>query len=172
MKRIATFKKVPFEQFKNDYLDLVNHVASDKEILDIYNDIKLPVRATEGSAGYDFFAPKEIILTEKDSVTIPTGICVEMVEPGWVLSIYPRSGLGFKYRAALDNTVGIIDSDYYFSDNHGHIIVKIHKGKHPSQITVEKGKGFAQGIFTEFGITTDDVATTKLNGGFGSTSKT
>ena len=65
MKRIATFKKVPFEQFKNDYLDLVNRVASDKEILDIYNDIKLPARATEGSAGYDFFAPKEIILTEK-----------------------------------------------------------------------------------------------------------
>ena len=41
------------------------------------------------------------------------------------LSIFPRSGLGFKHRLQLDNTVGIIDSDYYGSSNEGHIFIKI-----------------------------------------------
>ena len=47
------------------------------------------------------------------------------MEPEWVLKCYPRSGLGFKYRLQLNNTVGIIDSDYYYSDNEGHIFAKI-----------------------------------------------
>ena len=43
---------------------------------------------------------------------------------GGVLAIFPRSGLGFKYRLQLNNTVGIIDSDYFNSDNEGHILLK------------------------------------------------
>lgn len=35
--------------------------------------------------------------------------------------------------------------------------------------TVKAGDGFAQGIFTEFGITEDDAANGVRNGGFGST---
>ena len=42
-----------------------------------------------------------------------------------MLKCYPRSGLGFKYRLQLNNTVGINDSDYYGSDNEGHIFAKI-----------------------------------------------
>ena len=40
---------------------------------------------------------------------------------------YPRSGLGFKFRLQLNNTVGIIDSDYYNSDNEGHNFCKTDK---------------------------------------------
>ena len=47
------------------------------------------------------------------------------MEENWVLQCYPRSGLGFKFRLQLNNTVGIIDSDYYNSDNEGHIFAKI-----------------------------------------------
>ena len=54
-------------------------------------------------------------------VKIPTGIRAEMNE-GWVLAVFPRSSLGFKYRLQLNNTVGIIDSDYFFSDNEGHFL--------------------------------------------------
>ncbi len=53
-----------------------------------------------------------------ETVKVPTGIRVEM-EENWVLKCYPRSGLGFKYRLQLNNTVGIIDSDYFYSDNEG-----------------------------------------------------
>ena len=49
------------------------------------------------------------------------------MQPEWVLKCYPRSGLGFKYRLQLNNTVGIIDSDYFYSDNEGHIFSKITK---------------------------------------------
>ena len=70
------------------------------------------------------FAPFAFTLAPGETIKIPTGIRAEMKED-WVLQIYPRSGLGFKYRLQMNNTVGIIDSDYFFSDNEGHIFMKI-----------------------------------------------
>ena len=55
-----------------------------------------------------------------ETIKIPTGIRV-FIEFDWVLNIFPRSGLGFKFRLQMNNTVGIIDSDYFYSDNEGHI---------------------------------------------------
>ena len=100
---------------------------------------------------------------------IPTGIRAQM-EQEWVLKVYPRSGLGFKYRLQMNNTVGIIDSDYFYSDNEGHIFMKImNDGREGKTVEIKAGEGFAQGIFLEYGITVDDEATEKRNGGFGST---
>lgn len=131
--------------------------------------VKLPVRSTRQSAGYDFYAPFAFKLGAGESVKIPTGVRVK-IDDGWFLAIYPRSGLGFKYRLQLDNTVGIIDADYYYSDNEGHIIIKMTNcGDKP--LSVEAGQAFAQGVFTQFGITYDDDATAVRNGGFGSTDK-
>ena len=94
------------------------------------------------------------------------------IREGWVLQCYPRSGLGFKYRLQLNNTVGIIDSDYFYSDNEGHIFAKItNDSKDGKMLTVEVGQGFMQGIFVPFGITEDDNVTAVRNGGFGSTTK-
>ena len=136
---------------------------------DAYEIIKLPKRATKGSAGYDFYAPFDFTLKPGETIKIPTGIRCKM-EEGWVLKIYPRSGLGFKYRLQLNNTVGIIDSDYYYSDNEGHIMIKITNDSNENKtVEVQKGQGFAQGIFVEFGITYDDDTTDERNGGFGST---
>ena len=101
---------------------------------------------------------------------IPTGIRVRM-EEGWVLACFPRSGLGFKYRLQLDNTVGIIDSDYWQSDNEGHIFCKLtNDSKQGKTLELEAGTGFMQGIFLPFGITLDDSVSDRRNGGFGSTS--
>ena len=163
MKRIAKFEKVSLEQFKQGY--------TNDDVQTVYENIKLPVRATSGSAGYDLFAPFDIELKPGETAKIPTGIRVKIAE-GWLLSLYPRSGLGFKFRLQLDNTVGIIDSDYYFSDNEGHIFVKItNDSKEGKTVFVKAGTGFIQGIFTEYGITEDDEADGIRNGGFGSTSK-
>lgn len=133
-----------------------------------YDDIILPKRATVGSAGYDFFAPFDIDLEPNRTLTVPTGIRAK-IDDGWVLMLFPRSGLGFKYRLMLNNTVGIIDSDYYFSDNEGHIHIKITNGEKP--LFIKKGEAFAQGVFVPFGITVDDNTEGKRNGGFGSTDK-
>jgi dUTP pyrophosphatase len=100
-------------------------------------------------------------------VTVPTGIRAIM-DSGYFLMLVPRSGLGFKYRLRLSNTVGIVDSDYSNSDNEGHIFIKIvNEGN--KQIKIETGDGFAQGIFVPFGLTKDDSVTDDRNGGFGST---
>ncbi|MCR5231585.1 MAG: dUTP diphosphatase [Acholeplasmatales bacterium] len=163
-KRVARFEKVSKENF-------INSLEGDFNKEEIYDNITLPKRATKGSAGYDFFAPFDITLNPGETVKIPTGIRVYM-EENYVLKLYPRSGLGFKYRLQLNNTVGIIDSDYYYSDNEGHIFAKITNDSNEGKtLTINKGTGFMQGIFVEYGITFDDDTTSIRNGGFGSTNK-
>ena len=157
MNKIAKFFKVSSTEF------LKSGTAED------YENIVLPARATSGSAGYDFFAPKEYKVAAGETVKIPTGVRVK-IDDGWVLQIFPRSSLGFKYRLTLDNTVGIIDSDYFNADNEGHIFIKMTNcGK--VDLTIEKGKAFAQGVFLPFGITVDDDCNTARTGGIGSTDK-
>ena len=170
MKRIAKFEKVSIEQFREGWPDAFGEV-DETELREIYEAVRLPKRATAGSAGYDFFAPARISLAPGETVKIPTGIRVWM-EPEWVLKCYPRSGLGFKFRLQLNNTVGIIDSDYYYSDNEGHIFAKITNDSNEGKtLEVRAGDGFMQGIFVEYGITLDDDVTEVRNGGFGSTTK-
>ncbi|MGN0458994.1 MAG: dUTP diphosphatase [Eubacterium sp.] len=167
MQRIAKFEKVSFEQFEKDWL---KNFPDTENVRDIYDNIKLPQRATTGSAGYDFYAPADITIKKGASTLIPTGIRSK-INDGWVLSIFPRSGLGFKHRVELDNTVGIIDADYYNSSNEGHIMIKLSCTAHDDEhcVTVNAGDGFSQGIFTQFGITVDDCADGVRDGGFGST---
>lgn len=170
MKRIAKFHKVSFKQFSEGWADTFG-ATDEAELQRIYDGICLPKRATSGSAGYDFYAPTDFTLAPGETVKIPTGIRVEM-EENWVLKCYPRSGLGFKFRLQLNNTVGIIDSDYFYSDNEGHIFAKLTNDTNEGK-TVEllAGNGFMQGIFVEYGITVDDDVETVRNGGFGSTTR-
>ncbi len=169
-KRIAKFHKVSYEQFKAGYTDSFG-AADEAEILKIYEDIRLPKRATKGSAGYDFYAPVALTIEPGMTIKIPTGIRVEMEEE-WVLKCYPRSGLGFKFRLQLNNTVGIIDSDYFYSDNEGHIFAKVTNDTNEGKtVQIAAGTGFMQGIFVEYGITVDDEVTDIRNGGLGSTTK-
>lgn len=163
MRRIAKFELVSKERF---LMDCKSDLADE-----IFDSLKLPERATTGSAGYDFYLPFDINLKPGETINIPTGIRARINE-GWVLKLYPRSGLGFKFRLQLNNTVGIIDSDYYYSDNEGHIFAKItNDSNEGKEIVLEAGKGFIQGIFLEYGITEDDNVTESRNGGFGSTDK-
>lgn len=178
MNRIAKFEKVSYEQFKKDWLDTfgIRYNEMDDDYVDntiknIYESIKLPKRATSGSAGYDFFCPYNINIGKGMTVKIPTGIRCKM-ENGWVLQAYPRSGHGFKFGIHLANTVGIIDEDYYGSDNEGHIFIKLVNDSALSNvIELKSGDAFCQGIFVPYGITMDDEVTEIRNGGFGSTSK-
>ena len=170
MNKIAQFHKVSFEQFKESWDDSFPG-ASEEEIKEIYDQIKLPKRATRGSAGYDFFSPVDFELKPGETIKIPTGIRV-FIESDWVLNIFPRSGLGFKFRLQMNNTVGIIDSDYYNSDNEGHMFVKLtNDSNEDKSLSLKAGQGMVQGIFFEFGIVEDDDVTEERNGGFGSTTK-
>ena len=171
MKQVAKFEKVSFDQFKKDVQKYFENIRkTNDEIRELYEQIELPTRATKGSAGYDFKSPIPFILHKDKPTIIPTGIRVK-IDDGWVLKLYPRSGLGFKYGLKLLNTTGIIDSDYYNSDNEGHIMLKMLHTEGEYMIPFYTGDKIMQGVFVEYGITKNDVSNETRNGGFGSTDK-
>lgn len=169
MNRVAKFERVSKNRFIEDWIETFGGEALEAE--QVYERVKLPRRATKGSAGYDFFSTLDLTLKPGESIKIPTGIRVRMRED-YVLLCFPRSGLGFKYRLQLNNSVAVIDSDYYNSDNEGHIFIKItNDSKEGKVLSLKEGTAFAQGIFFQFGITEDDDVEEVRNGGFGSTTK-
>ena len=172
---VARFEKVSFEEFKRSWINsglCTNN--TDECIKLIYDNIKLPQRSTKRSSGYDFFfpGPRSIIFDKGVSVLIPTGIRCVFLEDGYDLSMYPRSGMGFKYRVHLDNTVGIIDNDYSEADNEGHIMVKLSCDPRVLEsVLINPGDKFVQGIIREFFLAEGDNEVEKQNreGGMGST---
>ncbi len=163
MLRIAQFFPVSRAQLESDWNAAFPGA-------DVPERIDLPRRATAGSAGYDFFAPAGFELKPGETILLPTGVRARMDE-GWVLLLYPRSGLGFKYRLQLNNTVGVIDSDYFGAKNEGHIMLKLTNDSNEGRVlSVRAGEAVAQGVFMPFGVTVDDDATAQREGGFGSTS--
>ena len=164
------FYKVSYDQFKKD-LEGCGFVFDETEIKSAYDNIKLPKRATKASAGYDFYAPFDLTFKNKQSLRFPTGIRCEMDEDV-VLLLFPRSGLGFKHRMALDNTCGVIDADYFGAANEGHIGAKMHfDNDRLIELDIKQGDAFMQGIFVRYVKTVDDESNEVRTGGFGSTSK-
>lgn len=166
------FEKVSYDEFVADWKKCFGHIKETK-LKDIYEGIKLPKRATYGSAGYDFFAPTTLNVNSStvgdiDYITIPTGIRLVTDQNDLVLLVMPRSGLGFKYGERLANTVGVIDSDYQYAKNEGHIMVKL-CGE--SAFTIREGDAFCQGILLYYTVVDDDLSCEKSErvGGFGST---
>lgn len=173
-RKVAKFRKVSFEQFKADMISCGFNLP-DTDMQAAYDAIKLPARATEGSAGYDFFSPIPFSLRNMTvaprGITFPTGIQCEL-HPDFCLFMIPKSGLGIRQYSRLGNCTGLIDRDYIFSDNEGDIFVNLRSdipGNPPVDIHV--GQAVCQGVILPFGTTDDDETTEKRNGGLGSTGK-
>ena len=173
-RNVAKFRKVSYEQFAKDMRDC-GFYLSDTDMKAAYDAIKIPVRATQGSAGYDFFSPIPFALRNMTvaprGITFPTGIQCELA-PGFCLFMIPKSGLGIRQYSRLGNCTGLIDRDYIFSDNEGDIYVNLRSdipGNPPVEIHV--GQAICQGVILPFGTTDDDETTEKRNGGLGSTGK-
>ena len=165
---VGKFHKVSLEQFTKDFQE--NSTKTDKEVESLYeNVLTIPVRSSIDSAGHDFVITKDIYLAPGESVKIHTGIRAEITR-GWVLLVMPRSGLGTRYRVQLNNTIGVIDGDYFYTDNEGHIIVTITNDskKAGNILALHAGDRFLQGLFVPYGITEDDVPLGKRTGGHGS----
>lgn len=165
----AEFHKVSFEQFKESVINC-GFNYDEETIRNLYDNIKLPHRATAGSAGYDFYFPCETTtLKVGDNIKFPTGIRCKMLS-NTVLLMYPRSGHGFKYGIHLANTVGVIDSDYYYSDNEGHIFSNIvNDSAIGKDMTINNGEAIMQGVLMNYGTAYGDYTDGVRNGGFGST---
>lgn len=164
------FEKISKKQFAEDFYGIDEELLDNCDI-EVYENIKLPKRATTGSAGHDIFAPYDITIPPKGTVKVPTGIRA-ILDDDKFLAIYPRSGLGFKYKMQLYNGTGIIDSDYIFSDNEGHIWCKFYNDSPEGKtITIKQGEAMCQGIIQQFFKTVDDETDGIRNGGMGSTTK-
>lgn len=133
----------------------------------INNNVNLPKRATNKSAGYDFFAAEDIVIEPNAIKLVPTGIKAYMQEDE-VLKLYIRSSMAVKKKLVLANQVGIIDADYYNNNNNeGHIFIAI-KNEGNEIIKILKDERVAQGIFEKFLIIDEDNCATIRTGGFGS----
>lgn len=149
-------------------------------------DINLPVRKTNASAGYDFEAAESLIvpsiwkvLAEKvfigeatglKATLIPTGIKSYMLDDEY-LQLSIRSGTALKTGLILANGVGIVDSDYYNNpDNEGHIMFPVHNLGFKDKL-IKKGERIGQGLFLKYLKVDDDSSDGIRTGGFGSTDK-
>lgn len=169
---IAKFEKVSFEEYKKtrELGDTLNDTlfVSKSPLLKEYESILLPKRGTVGSAGYDFKLPFPIVILPHKSVLIHTYIKCYL-STGYVLMLYPRSSLGFQYQLSLDNTIGIIDSDYYNNpNNEGHIIVKM-TNHSDNKLVIKPNQSYVQGLIQKYYLTNDDYVNTLRMNGFGST---
>lgn len=186
---VANFEKISFDAFLQTFtpifemserqknnIPLDEPISYDRQVLmeaatAIYDNIKLPRRSTAKSAGYDFFFPfGRTVIANGTGTMIPTGIKCNILD-GWVLLIVPRSSLGINCRIQLDNTIGVIDGDYYNNPkNEGQIFIQItNDSKEGKDCIIDSGNRFCQGIFVPFGITANDNTTEERVGGIGST---
>ena len=139
-------------------------------------ETKLPERADNRSAGYDFYSKEEKVLMPGDFHTFWTDVKVLMYYDN-ELELHTRSGNGCKKGLVLRNGTGIIDPSYYGNiSNDGNIgICLVNMGKDP--VFIAEGDRIAQGIFHRYLITDDDKFLTEKNnsvqrmGGFGSSGK-
>ena len=165
---MSRFKKVSSEQFTKDMINLgYNSDKNSQELAQIYEEVKLPTRSTQGAAGYDFYSPIGVTLEPENAVILPSGVSW-IGDKNTFLSIVPRSGLGFKYQLGLSNTIGIVDADFCLSDNEGHIMISL-KNCSDIAVTLMCGERIAQGIFLKYLKVDDDSNQNARLGGFGST---
>lgn len=132
--------------------------------------LKLPVRSTQDSAGYDIAAAKNVCLQPGEMVVIPTGVKAFMLNDEY-LAIHIRSSLAIKHGLYLANSQGIIDSDYYDNpENEGHILIAI-GNRGTQEFFIDTGMRIAQGIFGKYLLADQDGPVEKYDrtGGIGST---
>jgi dUTP pyrophosphatase len=132
-------------------------------------EIKLPTRASEHSAAYDFYSPIDITIPPHEAVMIWSDIKAHMYFDN-VLITNVRSSMG-KQPIMISNTQGWIDSDYFSNEsNDGNIGFRLlNLGDTPYEIKI--GDRIAQGMFVKYGTVKDDTTTTQRSGGFGSSGK-
>ena len=127
-------------------------------------DAQIPLRASNGSAGYDLYACDDIVILPMNKALIPTGLAVEIPE-GCYGRIAPRSGLSAK--KFIDVGAGVIDRDYrqevkVLRFNFGVEVYFVKKGDRIAQLILER-------IETPDVIVVSELSATTRTGGFGST---
>lgn len=132
----------------------------------------VPVRATDGSAGYDLKAciTEDLLLLPGETKMIPTGIAIQLASNQYVGLLFSRSSIAVKYGQIQPNAVGVIDSDY-----RGEIMVAL-KNMSTEGYTIHKGDRIAQLVIVPVSLPEVEVCdeleeSARGTGGFGSTGR-
>lgn len=126
----------------------------------------MPVRAHNMDAGLDLISPVDMVIPERGSVTVDTGVHIEL-PPNTAGFLKSKSGLNVKYGVTSE---GVIDVGYTGSIavklyNHSGMDYTVRRGDKISQLVVVK-------IDTPDLVLVDKLADTERgNGGFGSTGR-
>lgn len=127
----------------------------------------LPKYQTAGAAAFDLHSVSWGNIDPGGIKIFETGLEVE-VPAGFVLLIFSRSGMGFKNRISLNNSVGVIDSDY-----RGPLMVAL-TNDGEKEFMVASGDRIAQGMlvavpFVDLVEVKELTETARGTGGLGST---
>lgn len=71
----------------------------------------MPRYAHPTDGGMDIVCPVEILIPAGQTVIVPTGLKVAVPE-GWMLLVFPRSGMSAKTGLRVANSPGLIDAGY------------------------------------------------------------
>ena len=131
----------------------------------------IPTRSDNGSAGYDFYTPQDIVIKPGEALLFKTNIKAQML-PDEVLLLYIRSSVGIKKHIVLSNGTGVIDSTYYGNpDNEGNIMCALYNYGTEEQV-ITAGDRVMQGVFVKYLTTDNDIVVNKQRtGGIGSSGK-
>lgn len=133
--------------------------------------IPLPTYATDGAAGMDLRAciGEAVTLESGERRLLPTGLAINILDPGLAAMVASRSGLSLKHGIRVAQGLGVVDSDY-----HGEVgVILMNEGSAP--YTVNPGDRIAQLLFmpvTQVGMQYVDAfrtTTERGDGGFGHT---
>lgn len=133
-----------------------------------HDNVKLPLRGTKYSAGYDFFSNDSVTIKPGEKYLFWTDIKAYMLY-NEVLEVYVRSSIAIKKGLIMCNQVGIIDSDYFSNEsNDGNIGVCL-KNNTNIDVNIEVGERIAQGIFKNFLESDNCNSEDERTGGIGHT---
>lgn len=129
-------------------------------------DAIIPTYANPSDAGADIYSPVDITLEPNSTTLVPTNLKVE-IPAGYAIFIYPRSGMSYKTKIRVANSVGVIDHLY-------HEEIKVIMDNNSNEpYTIKKGDRIAQMIIMPVPMITFQEADKEFddNGrsGFGST---
>ena len=170
------FEKISYEQWSKDFKTHVDSTLNENYIRQLYDEIKLPTRGSEFSAGHDFYIPYMYTLNPNRNIIL-TGLrwnteLNTKILGDRVLLLFARSSTAKKYGFALMNKVGVVDMDYYRADNEGHIMLLVDYKSATSEYTLNKGDKIAQGVILPYFIEEGtELVGKERTGGFGSTGK-
>lgn len=145
-------------------------VVKDEFIKYDIKDVKMPIRATKHSAGYDMYSPIDVTIEPGQMQMIWTNVKAQFNDDE-VLLLCVTSGMG-KHGVMLANTLGIIDSDYYSNEgNDGNIGIRLYNFSSEPYV-VKAGDKIGQGMFMKYlCVDNEEEVTSVRKGGFGSTVK-